>query len=173
MATQPIAAERQSIDTSRFECIDGQFVDRPLPNEDHAATQLAVTVLLRRQANLLNYTALQEWTIDETDQPRHNWMTPDVLVASNAQARAASKPMLPPALLAVEILSPDQTVAEMHVKALRYFKWGVEHVWIIDPVSKSALTLNAKRPGKGEVIFDGIIEAGELHVNLSDIFSFR
>ncbi len=128
MATQPLTAETTSVDTSRFECLDGQLLARPLPNEDHSDIQYAVTTLLRKQAESFNCKALQEWTLDETDQPRHDWMTPDVLVASNAQRRSNSKHMLPPALLAVEILSPDQTISEMHVKALRYFRWGVEHV---------------------------------------------
>jgi Uma2 family endonuclease len=115
---------------------------------------------------------LQEWTLDEREEPAHNWITSDVLVAAKAQPRASGH-LLPPAVLAVEVLSPDQTVGETWLKALRYFAWGVAHVWIIDPAAKSAVTLSAGHPGHGEIVFDGAIEGGGFRLTLADVFDFE
>ncbi len=168
MATHQLPAP-QVIDTSRFERVGEGLVARPLPSENHARVQLAVTMLLREQAKTLNYSVLQEWTLDENEQPSHNWMTPDVLVAEKSQRRAESGHLLPPAVLAMEILSPEQTVTAMRLKALRYFSWGILSVWIIDPVAKSAITLSASRPGHGEIVFDGEIEAGGMTLRIAEI----
>lgn len=170
MATHSHPIEQQYIDTSRFELVDGHLMERPSPGRTHAETQLAVVVLLRQQARLLGCTALQEWTLDQNDQIGHAWMTPDVLVAANEQARAESEHLLPPAILAVEILSSGQTVAEMRLKALRYFQWGVENVWIIDPESQAAVTMQANEPGRGLLIYEGDLIAGAFKLSLADIF---
>jgi Uma2 family endonuclease len=171
MATHQLPAQHV-IDTSRYERVGEGLIARPLPNEDHARVQLAITILLREQAKTLNYSVLQEWTLDENELPAHNWMTPDVLVGAKSAPRAESGHLLPPAVLAVEILSPDQTVGEMRLKALRYFSWGVSYVWIIDPVAKSAVTLSASEPGHGQIVFDGEIKASGMKLRIAEIFNF-
>ena len=173
MATQPLQSDNVPTDTSRFEQIDGHLVERALPNRDHARVQYAITTLLRSQAGIHACEVWQEWTLDESDKSKHNWMTPDVLVASQSAPLAASGHLLPPAILAVEVLSPDQTMAQMRIKALRYFRWGVDSVWIIDPESRSAVTMTASQPGMGEPILEGTLEAGPMQIDLRDIFSFK
>jgi len=173
MATHQLPAQQNVIDTSRYERVDARLVERPLPNEQHARIQYAVTTLLREQAKALHCDVLQEWTLDERPDSAHNWMTPDVLVADKSAPRAASGHLLPPAVLAVEVLSPDQTISAMRLKALRYFAWGVAHVWIIDPAARSAVTLSADSPGHGEIVFDGPIEGGGFRLELADIFDFE
>ena len=170
MATHSHPVEQQYVDTSRFEFVDGRLIERPLPNRTHATIQFAVVTLLRRQARLLDCTVLQEWTIDENEQQGHSWMTPDVLIGLNGQHEAKSEHLLPPAILAVEILSEGQTTAEMRLKGLRYFQWGVENVWVIDPESRSAITMRADEPGRAQLIYEGELVAGDFKLNLSDVF---
>ena len=49
MATQFThpAEHIESIDTSRFECIDGQLIERPLGNADHSNVQDNLAYFLR------------------------------------------------------------------------------------------------------------------------------
>ena len=38
-----------------------------------------------------------------------------------------------PPLIAIEILSPEDTLREMRAKAAEYRAFGIEHIWIVDP----------------------------------------
>lgn len=174
MATQTLPLDQAAVDTSRFEQIDGQLVERPLPNDIHSRTQLAVTVLLGRQLRGKGLAALQEWTLDEDDQPKHNWMTPDVLVASPVN-RASNGHCLPPAVLAVEVLSEGQTLEEIAAKAKRYLSWGVGLLWIIDPVAQYAAILTRWSDLLEHVPAGSNIplKADGVELTLSEIFSFQ
>ena len=43
-----------------------------------------------------------------------------------------------PPLIAIEILSPEDTLRAMQTKAAEYRLFGVEHIWIIDPEPRIA-----------------------------------
>ena len=45
-----------------------------------------------------------------------------------------------PPLIAVEILSPEDTLRAMQEKAAEYRFFGVENIWIIDPEPRMAYT---------------------------------
>ncbi len=174
MATQILPVDQTLFDTSRYECVDGQLLERPLPNAIHSDMQFAVTVLLKRSVKRLGLSARQEWTLDENDQPRHNWMTPDTLVAA-PQNTAKNGHCIPPAILAVEILSEGQTHEEMFVKAKRYFRWGVSFVWVIDPKEMTATIISGDNPNGAYQLDNGqgLLTAGDIQVPLPDIFSFE
>jgi Uma2 family endonuclease len=43
-----------------------------------------------------------------------------------------------PAILCIEILSPEQRLGEMLAKCEQYHAWGVPYCWMIDPGKGSA-----------------------------------
>jgi len=49
-----------------------------------------------------------------------------------------------PPLLAVEILSPSQSLAELTLKAQVYLQAGVEEVWVIDHRARMVVIWNAQ-----------------------------
>lgn len=53
--------------------------------------------------------------------------------------------------LAVEILSPSDTVEEIHAKTQLYLEAGVPLVWIIDPYDR---TVQVYRPGQPPELFN-------------------
>lgn len=61
MATQPTAPQiaPNHKDDGRYERIDGQWVERPVPIEKHAEIQLNLTLLLREKIKPLGGKALQ------------------------------------------------------------------------------------------------------------------
>src|SRR5262245_201413 len=83
-------------------------------------------------------------------------------------------PRLSPTL-AVEVLGPSNTKAEMQRKRREYFETGVEMVWQIDPSSRSASVYrrNQKRPRK--YVQSGTIEEVPgmpgFRFSLGDLFS--
>jgi Uma2 family endonuclease len=172
VATQQVQAGADAgyLDTSRYECIEGRLVERPLPGDRHSEVQWNVTFLLKQAAKQQDMKAHQEWTLDEADQPEHDWMTPDVLVSMPGEyKRSAIGHLLPPAFLAVEVLSPGQTIPQMIKKARRFLRWGVQHVWLIEPEQNFGLmaTDGGMRPIL--VSDDGTLEAGAITVSMADV----
>ena len=63
--------------------------------------------------------------------------------------------------LAVEILSPGNTKAEMDRKVREYFQAGARRVWLVDPLSRTAQVYTS--PRRFTVINeDGLLDAGNL-----------
>lgn len=172
MATQQMQAspDVEYIDTSRYERIEGQLVDRPLPSRRHAEVQLNTTLLLRQTTKQLGMRAHQEWTLNEADVPEHDWMTPDVLVSIPGELKESCiGHLLPPAFLAVEVLSPGQTIPQMMKKARRFLRWGVQHVWLMKPEQNFGFMATEDGARGIFVSEDGTLEAGNLIVSMTDV----
>jgi Uma2 family endonuclease len=172
MATQQVqtAADVDYIDTSRYERIEGQLVERPLPGRRHAEVQWNATFLLKQIARQHGMKAYQEWTLDEADQQEHDWMTPDVLVSLPGELKESRiGHLLPPAFLAVEVLSPGQTIPQMIKKARRFLRWGVQYVWLIEPEQNFGLM--AAEGGMRPILVsdDGTLEAGAITISMADV----
>jgi Uma2 family endonuclease len=66
----------------------------------------------------------------------------------------------------------------MRAKALDYLAWGVLNVWLIDPDSRSALSLNPGTPAEALWLFEGgVLElnldaSNVLRLAVKDIFEF-
>lgn len=172
MATQQVQAAEDVgyIDTSRYERIEGQLVERPLPASRHSEVQEHAWVSLKPLAKQLGMRTHLEWTLDEEDKPEHDWMTPDVLVSMPGERRESRIGyLLPPAFLAVEVLSPGQTIPQMIKKARRFLRWGVQHVWLIEPEQNFALMAAEGEIRPQFVPDDGTLEAGAITVSMADL----
>ena len=67
---------------------------------------------------------------------------PDVAVFAGARPNE-EVPTTPP-LVAIEIISPDDRHSELQAKLSEYEKWGVAHIWVVDPLRR---TLSTYRSG--------------------------
>ncbi len=78
--------------------------------------------------------------------------------------------------LAIEILSPTNTVEEIHEKIVEYFENGAKLIWIINPQDESVLTYRSPQPDRllksgdnldGEDVVSGFsFPVGELFAEL-------
>jgi len=91
------------------------------------------------------------------------YLIPDVAVFQGAKPELV--PSTPP-LIAIEVLSPDDKLAEVRRKLDEYRAWGVPNVWLVDPHSKRLYTCHA---GLVEVPTLRIPELG-VEVTPADIF---
>lgn len=131
----------ETIDTSRFECLDGHLIERPLGNADHSNVQDNLAFHLRPWVRGTGRRSGPEFSLDKQPGRRSDWLTPDYLVSfPGGFTLNSNKHALPPVYLAVEVLSPNQTVDEMKRKAEFYFAWGAQHAWIIDPGARVAVS---------------------------------
>ena len=170
MATQPLVDNANTcyVDESRYERIDGQLTPRPRPGDIHADAQEAVRRFLAERGSPLGYKARSEWSVtrpDMADREQPDYMTPDVLVARLPYRRAKTGHLIPPGLLAVEIVSPDQ--GGLFTKAELLCSWGIEHVWIISPQTQEAFEYHG---GNQFTLVKDFLSAGDIAIELSEIW---
>jgi Uma2 family endonuclease len=76
--------------------------------------------------------------------------------------------------LAVEVLSPGNTEAEMRRKVREYFQAGARRAWLIDPPSRSARIYTSPRRFTA-IAEEGRLDAGDLlpglELRLKDVFA--
>ncbi len=110
------------------ELVDGRIEERNLGEKEHSILQgyLTFIFMLKRK----------EWRVEvfpelRTQTQARRFRVPDVLV-TRADDRFERYITRPP-LIAIEILSPEDTLTAMQAKAAEYREFGVENIWIIDP----------------------------------------
>jgi Uma2 family endonuclease len=140
MATQPNPEElwtvREYLRTSWSpdrEFVDGRIEERNLGEKEHSILQRYLTVLFAIKR--------MDWQVEvfpelRTQTRARNFRVPDVLIM-RAGVRFDRYVTEPP-LIAIEILSPEDSFHAMQEKAAEYRAFGVEHIWIIDPEPRIA-----------------------------------
>ncbi len=115
------------------EFVDGRIEERNLGEKEHSIIQRYLTVLFAIKR--------AEWGVEvfpelRTQTQAMRFRIPDVLVmrAKDKFDRYVTQPPL----IAVEILSPEDTLRAMQEKAAEYRQFGIEHIWIIDPAPRIA-----------------------------------
>jgi Uma2 family endonuclease len=115
------------------EYVDGRIEERNLGEKEHSIIQRFLTVLFAIHR--------AEWGVEvfpelRTQTRQTRLRVPDVLVVRFGHKfdRYVTQP--PP--IAIEILSPEDTLRAMQEKAAEYRGFGVENIWIIDPEPRIA-----------------------------------
>jgi Uma2 family endonuclease len=105
--------------------VDGEVVERSMPDWVHSGIQAELCVIFRRTASLVVRPELRVW-------PEVN---KSYIIDVCAYPSGQQMPRFPttPPIVAVEILSKDDRYTEINAKLDAYFKWGVAHIWLIDP----------------------------------------
>ncbi len=141
------------------EYLDGVLYPKAMPTAPHALLQFFLVLLLRKQG----VKALSEVLVRLSDT---KFLIPDVIAAPTIRNPYPTEPVE----LCVEILSPTDRLGAMLAKCELYHAWGVPFCWVIDPDKQSAWQYHAggepERVGQG-----GVLQAGELNVNLQELFS--
>lgn len=172
MATLPNSEEpwtiREYLRTSWSpdrEFVDGRIEERNLGEKEHSIIQRYLTVLFAIKR--------AEWGVEvfpelRTQTRPRNFRVPDVLVVRAGEK--FDRYVTQPPLIAIEILSPEDTLQAMRAKAAEYSQFGVEHIWIIDPEPRIAYRYGF---GGFEEVRDGELSAPEtgIRVVLSEMFA--
>ena len=123
---------------NHYELIEGELFEMPPPGYAHG--RLAV-LMARYIGNFVEAQELGEVTVESGYHPpdgRHTLLSPDVAFLSKAKAPhpfwGKYIPVMPD--LAVEILSPTDTLRQVRRKAALYLKHGTQLVWIVLPTEK-------------------------------------
>jgi Uma2 family endonuclease len=117
------------IDRPEPELVDGEVLERAMPNALHSFI-CGVLVTLFRQRLSPNFVVMPEIRVQLDDT---EFRTVDLAVF------AAFPLLVPkdPPLVSVEILSPGDRYADVMRKCRDYERWGVPEVWLVNPEERS------------------------------------
>ncbi len=147
------------------EFVDGRIEERNLGEKEHSIIQRYFTGLF--------WIKRAEWRVEvfpelRTQTQSRRFRVPDVLVTrvDDQFERYVTRPPL----IAVEILSPEDTLTAMGTKAAEYCQFGIENIWIIDPEGRIAYSYT--EAGLEEIRAGKLTVAGTpILIELSEMFA--
>jgi Uma2 family endonuclease len=176
MATLPIyegsqqefVSVREYLTTSyRPDCdyVDGRIEERNLGEFDHALLQALLGQLFLNNRDNWGVLALTDARVQVKAT---RFRVPDLTVIRAGIPR--ERILTHPPLLVVEILSPEDRLSRMGERTDEYLDFGIEHIWILDPVRRQAYRVT--RAGFELIPSDEIsVPDTPIRVVLSDLFA--
>jgi Uma2 family endonuclease len=111
--------------------VHGEVVERALPTPIHAQIQGLLILALGRIMQRAKLVLLPELRVQ---------IEPDVFrvvdVAVYRDRRPEGRFGTSPAFIAIEVVSPDDSYNNLTERLDDYRRWGVPHVWLVDPRQK-------------------------------------
>jgi Uma2 family endonuclease len=111
--------------------VDGEVVERALPTLIHAQIQALLVILFARLLPKVHLTLFTEPRL-QIEPVRFRVADFAVFRGARPEGRYATTPPF----VAVEIVSPDDRYSELTHRLEDYRRWGVQHVWLVDPELK-------------------------------------
>jgi Uma2 family endonuclease len=159
-------------DYESYEFVEGELKPMSLPTMEHGRIGVKIIVLLYSyvEANKLG----RVYSIETTFQVGKSGRKPDVAFLSQEHIpeneRQASS--IPPDL-AVEIVSPSDTLYDVQEKAFEYLNAGTQLVWVIEPVGQTVTVYRSRTDIKILTVKDTL--TGEdvikgFHCSVAEIF---
>ncbi|MDE2747883.1 MAG: Uma2 family endonuclease [Chloroflexota bacterium] len=126
--------------TEKYYLIDGELMIKMAPTELHGDVSVRLSSYLFLFVDEHNLGRVTGEVGFHPPGDRGTALLPDVAFTSKAKtaqpARSSYVPYMPD--LAVEIISPSQTLAQVRRKAEVYLRHGAAVVWLLDPLAKTA-----------------------------------
>lgn len=148
-----------------LEYVDGMVLQKPMPTEEHAEIALELGSHLKTWARPRKGRVGVEARMRQGELP--NYRVPDVSYWDASVPRGAGAPPT----LAVEIRSPDQTLAELQAKCRSLRSAGVAVCWLIDPTSRVALVFDDTHDGDATSVLESSVLPG-FRLALIELFQF-
>lgn len=118
---------RTSFDGPEPDFINGELIQRALPNNFHSTVQLRLAVWFGSREQRLGLHPRPELRVRVAPG---RYRVGDLVVYSEPPTGEIPQ-QIPYA--AAEIVSPDDRLEEILSKLAEYANWGVKHVWLVDP----------------------------------------
>lgn len=142
------------------EYVDGVLIERNAGEYNHSFLQLIIGTVLRLQG-LRTYTELR------LAMGRDRFRIPDILALARDQKRSGRYQTETPCIV-VEILSPDDRIADLNEKLMDYSGRGIPNIWVVDPQNRA---LTVYQPEETHTFRDSVTTTdGLVSLDLTDIF---
>ena len=135
MATLPAVPIEEYLRTTYepdMEYVAGQLVERHVGEYFHSRLQLLIASLLRSRERTNRFRTFTELRVRVSDEPRYR--IPDVCV--KALPHEVTPVLVRPDLV-IEIVSPDDEIADMLERIGDYIAAGVTYLWVVDPYKRT------------------------------------
>jgi Uma2 family endonuclease len=166
MATTLVSVEeylRTSYEDGDREYLDGQLVETNVGNVEHADVQLAIAAYLRTKYRRLLWVG----TAVRVQITPRRFRVPDVVATVGKRPEQLVITTVP--LIVVEIVSPDDRVAELEDKVHDYLELGIPNIWVVNPRSRRVLVHTAE--GSREVKDALRAQDPAVEIPLAEIFA--
>jgi Uma2 family endonuclease len=167
--------ERLPDDGWRLELVRGQVVREPPSGFEHGEIAFHIGSILHAfvRENHLGRVVGTDTGFVLFDEPP-TVRAPDVAFVREEQVafdRKGFAPLAPD--LAVEVVSPSNTMSEIHEKILDYLGAGSRLVWVVDPVSRTVVIYRSRDEIR-LITKDGEIDGGDVlsgfRLKVSELF---
>jgi Uma2 family endonuclease len=144
--------------------VDGELRKRNLGELEHALLQSLIAARFLANINEWHVVALVEQRVQVAPV---RFRVPDVTVLTRNTPREPIVTGAP--LVVVEVLSKDDSLPSMRERVDDYLNFGIEHIWVFDPVARRAYSCS--RTGFQEPA-DGIlaVPGTPIRIVLSELF---
>jgi Uma2 family endonuclease len=133
------------------EYVDGRVEERNLGEYDHGLLQILLGQLFMNHREAWGVRAVMNV---RTQVKRKRFRVPDLSILRADAPR--ERIIAHPALIAIEILSPEDRLSRFQDRVDDYLAFGIEHIWVFDPERREVFTAAG----------DGLhlVQSGELSV---------
>ena len=114
------------------EYVAGQLVERHVGEYFHSRLQSLIVMVLGLRERERRFRVFTELRVQVSDEPRYR--IPDICVKALPHQVT---PVLRQPDLVIEVVSPDDEVAEMLTKIGDYMAAGIPHIWVVDPYKRT------------------------------------
>lgn len=115
-----------------MEYVAGQLVERHVGEYFHSRLQCLIAVLLGSREKAHRFRTFTELRVRVSDEPRYR--IPDICVKALPHEIT---PVLVRPDLAIEVVSPDDEVADMLERIGDYLAAGIPYSWVVDPYKRT------------------------------------
>jgi Uma2 family endonuclease len=116
----------------------GELVERHVGEYFHSLLQSLIAMTLGLRAKERRFRVFTELRVKVSDEPRYR--IPDICV--KALPHQVTPVLLQPDLV-IEVVSPDDEVAEMLAKIGDYLAAGIPYIWVVDPYKRTLAEADA------------------------------
>jgi Uma2 family endonuclease len=164
---QRVSVEEYLKTSYRPDCdyVDGEIVERNLGEKEHSILQRALILLFGNHRH--------DWRVEVFPEQRvqvspTRYRIPDITVISAGVSW--DRILRTPALLFIEIASPEDRLSRILERSRDYLNFGTEHIWLVDPEDRRGYVCTRKGMQEPE---NGILEipGTPIRVVLSELFA--
>jgi Uma2 family endonuclease len=167
MATQPVEPDQfvpmeeylSTIYEPDCEYDDGVIVERNVGEFEHSFLQIQIGTIFTVNSEAWRVFGLTEQRMKIAQR---KYRIPDICVLRIGSLR--EKILTHPPLIAIEIMSQEDSVRRTTAKAVEYLEFGIEHVWVIDPTAR--VTYRGTSSGL-ELVPSGVLSVPESPIAIS------
>lgn len=130
-----------------IELVEGRLVREPRPNAEHSwlTMKLSALILAHAEENRLGLTVVEPGFVLADDPPTVRG--PDIAFIARKNLPPGGFPPVfwtGPPDLAVEVVSPSNTRAEIREKVLEYLAAGTRLVWVVEPRTRTVTAYRSR-----------------------------